>query len=370
MTDPEVTAVVIPEEAQPDSPASAPDLWECLRLEEAHNLAVWGNTDRCGTFAEALIYWRGNSYFERLLFLARSNGLPVGSCSVEFSLKDNRDTAWINVLVAADHRRQGIGRKLLQMAEATAAEHGRHILQGFCEEPADSALGREEMLHAKSGSGSLPLALPSSIFAKGAGDNLEQVETSSRLALPVPEEFLGKLEGGALEYATGYSLVGWEGSCPEEFVVPYAELRGRMSTDAPTAGLELEKVDWDTGRVREEEESWLKGGVEALVSAALHISTGQLAAYTVLLYRRAKPHIVLQEDTLVASDHRGHRLGLLIKIANIRRAQEAWPAARSVLTWNASENRHMLAINTSLGFKPSGFEGEWQKRLDDPLYGT
>jgi hypothetical protein len=52
------------------------------------------------------------------------------------------------------------------------------------------------------------------------------------------------------------------------------------------------------------------------------------------------------------------------------RAQERWPAARSVLTWNASENRHMLALNTSLGFKPSGFEGEWQKRLDDPLYGT
>lgn len=369
MTDLEITAVVFPEEAQPDKPASAPDLWECLRLEEAHNLAVWGNTDRCGTFAEALTYWRGNSYFERHLFLARKNGAPVGSCSVEFSLKDNRDTAWINVLVAEDYRRRGIGRRLLEMAEERAAERGRRILQGFCEEPAESALGSGEMLNAKSGSGSLPLALPSTIFARGAGYSLEQVETSSRLALPVPEEFLGKLENGALEHAAGYSLVGWEGSCPEEFVVPYAELRGRMSTDAPTAGLELEKVNWDTDRVREEEETWIKGGAEALVSAALHNSTGRLAAYTVLSYRRAKPHVVLQEDTLVASDHRGHRLGMLIKIANIRRAQEAWPAARSVLTWNASENRHMLAINTSLGFKPSGFEGEWQKRLDDPLYG-
>jgi hypothetical protein len=45
-------------------------------------------------------------------------------------------------------------------------------------------------------------------------------------------------------------------------------------------------------------------------------------------------------------------------------ARDAWPAARSVITWNASENRHMLAINISLGFKPAGFEGEWQKRLE------
>jgi len=53
----------------------------------------------------------------------------------------------------------------------------------------------------------------------------------------------------------------------------------------------------------------------------------------------------------------------LVKIANLRRAKESWPDATSVLTWNANENRHMLAINIALGFKPSGFEGEWQKRL-------
>jgi hypothetical protein len=54
---------------------------------------------------------------------------------------------------------------------------------------------------------------------------------------------------------------------------------------------------------------------------------------------------------------------MLIKIENLRRAQRRWPAAKSVLTWNASENQHMLAINISLGFKPDGSEGEWQKRL-------
>jgi hypothetical protein len=75
------------------------------------------------------------------------------------------------------------------------------------------------------------------------------------------------------------------------------------------------------------------------------------------------PGSITQQDTLVAGGHRGHRLGMLVKVANLRQAQERWPSVRSVLTWNASENQHMLSINIALGFKPAGYEGEWQKRL-------
>jgi hypothetical protein len=75
------------------------------------------------------------------------------------------------------------------------------------------------------------------------------------------------------------------------------------------------------------------------------------------------PESIVQQDTLVTSEHRGRRLGMLTKVANLRRAQSRWPSARSVLTWNANENQHMLAINIALGFKPAGYEGEWQKRL-------
>ena len=86
-------------------------------------------------------------------------------------------------------------------------------------------------------------------------------------------------------------------------------------------------------------------------------------AYTVLTWRADVPAGVIQEDTLVTAEHRGRKLGLLTKVENLQAAQERWPSARSVLTWNAVENQHMLAINTSLGFKPAGYEGEWQKRL-------
>ena len=39
------------------------------------------------------------------------------------------------------------------------------------------------------------------------------------------------------------------------------------------------------------------------------------------------------------------------------------PHARRVQTWNANENRWMLAINDALGFAPIGLEGLGQKKV-------
>ncbi len=106
-----------------------------------------------------------------------------------------------------------------------------------------------------------------------------------------------------------------------------------------------------------------RSGVQSAVTAAAHRPTGELVAYTVLNWRPGVPESIAQQDTLVSSAHRGHRLSMLTKVANLRRAHSRWPSARSVLTWNANENQHMLAINIALGIKPAGYEGEWQKRL-------
>jgi hypothetical protein len=52
---------------------------------------------------------------------------------------------------------------------------------------------------------------------------------------------------------------------------------------------------------------------------------------------------------------------MLVKIHNLRRLLAEYPAVERVITFNAAENDHMLAINIALGFRPAGWDGEWQR---------
>jgi GNAT superfamily N-acetyltransferase len=78
---------------------------------------------------------------------------------------------------------------------------------------------------------------------------------------------------------------------------------------------------------------------------------------------RDAPALGYQQDTLVLREHRGHGLGLALKLANHRALVAALPGVLRVRTWNAVENAHMLAVNTALGFRPSGYSREWHKHL-------
>ena len=64
--------------------------------------------------------------------------------------------------------------------------------------------------------------------------------------------------------------------------------------------------------------------------------------------------------TVVDPAHRGHRLGLAVKLANLRYALGHEPALRVIDTWNAAANRHMIAINEALGFRPVDVWSKWQ----------
>lgn len=332
-------------------------------LRTAHEVALWGNADRAATLAEDIAFWRGSEYEERQVHIARLGGRIAGFGTLTLPLSENTTTAGVDVLVAEAFRRRGVGTAILRRLEGLAAGAGRVSFDGYCGEPIAPVLAGVPLLEAKSGTGGVPLASPSTRFAVHHGYTLEQVETSSVLGLPFDDVRVGALETDARSLAVGYSLVAWEDRCPPELLDAFARLRSLMSTEVPIAGLGWEREHWDGARVRQEEATWRAGRANALVAAALHEASGALAAYTVLIHRGEAPAVVYQEDTLVDPGHRGRRLGMLVKIRNLRAAAGKWPGATSVMTWNASENQHMLAINIALGFKPSGFEGEWQKRL-------
>ena len=70
-----------------------------------------------------------------------------------------------------------------------------------------------------------------------------------------------------------------------------------------------------------------------------------------------------QGETLVAPAHRGRRLGLRIKIANLDLLLREHPRVHAIDTYNAAENRYMIAINEALGFVPACRVGAWELDL-------
>ena len=61
------------------------------------------------------------------------------------------------------------------------------------------------------------------------------------------------------------------------------------------------------------------------------------------------PEIAAQEDTSVLPAHRGHGLGLLLKLEMAQWLRHERPDVRAVDTWNDATNAPMLAVNERLG---------------------
>lgn len=135
-----------------------------------------------------------------------------------------------------------------------------------------------------------------------------------------------------------------------------------MLTDAPTGALSWLPERWDSARYREKEEAARRRGRLRAATGAIEESSGAMVAYTDIGVSREQPRIAYQWDTIVAPAHRGHRLGSWTKIANLGLLHERVPQTSTVVTWNAAENSHMIAVNELLGFRAVEHWSEWEVR--------
>ena len=201
-------------------------------------------------------------------------------------------------------------------------------------------------------------------FLLARGWRLEQIARGSRFPLPFdPADVAARRAEAERHAGDDYRIHTWAGPTPERWLADQAMLNTRMSTEAPSAGLEEPEDPWDADRVREYDALQDAGPRKTLTAAAEHVPTGTLAAFTQLAVPADLGRPVTQEDTLVLREHRGHRLGMLLKVANLQFLEEMAPGHPCVLTWNAEENRAMLDVNEAVGFVPIGYEGAWRKDL-------
>ena len=96
-----------------------------------------------------------------------------------------------------------------------------------------------------------------------------------------------------------------------------------MTTDAPHGDLPVEEEHWDGERIREYEAFHVARGRTVLSAGAVH--DGRLVAFTDLQIPLAQPERAHQGGTLVLREHRGHRLGALVKAAVLREVATTMP---------------------------------------------
>ena len=271
---------------------------------------------------------------------------------------DNTALSEIGVVVHPDHRRLGIGAELLAWVERWSIDLGRSTLVSSMLAPCPSPA--TPLVSAPTGD-TFPADQRGWLFAARHGYALEQVARVSLLHLPVID--LDALKQEALSHAEGYRLHTWFGLMPVQWQGGYAALRSRVPYDEPNAGIEVEEEVWDAQRVRRDCETDESIGVHRLTVAAEHLASGQLVAFTEIYLSPDRPDCGFQGYTFARADHRGHRLGLLVKTAAIDALAAAYPRVDHIQTDNAGENSWMLAINHAMGYELAAVSAQLQKKL-------
>jgi hypothetical protein len=132
--------------------------------------------------------------------------------------------------------------------------------------------------------------------------------------------------------------------------------------EIPLGELDLESSEWTPERVRAAEQRQVSTGRH--VHTALAVAPdGEVAGISDVRVDDTDHEHAQVGITLVHPQHRGHRLGLALKVATHDLVRATYPTLSTVDTSNAEVNTHMNAVNEALGYRSIETLLELQKKL-------
>ena len=271
--------------------------------------------------------------------LACVDGEPVAMADVELGEWDNLDVSWFYLVVHPDHRLQGHGGALLEHVLDLSRAAGRTKFGASWWESAST-----EAFAARHG------------FARASQD-IHRVVRPREL----PAGFVEQAVAEAAPHAGDYELVRVPGRAPESLLPAVSEITTAIN-DAPLDDLDIEDELFPVERIRGYQNASIESGYRLYRILARHRRTGAPAGHTVVVVDAETPALAHQHDTAVMGEHRGHRLGLLLKAEMMRWLAEVEPQVESIDTWNAESNDHMIAVNERLRYRALGRELAFQTR--------
>lgn len=283
-----------------------------------------------------------------VLLCAREGGDVVGAVRMELPQRDNLHLCELVFCVHPSARRRGAGRALAAEVERRVRALGRTTLLSYGDEPPGQ-----------------PTPNGNRLAARALGYELVQQEVRRDIVLPLEPARVQELEASCRPYAADYTFRTWWDRCPDELVDDRAALSRAMSTDIPKDQMDWREEVWDAARVRRNETRTAEMDRAFVCAGAVHQPSGRLVAYTDMGLQRTERRRAYQWDTLVLKEHRGHRLGMLVKLAALQELTATSPTTAFISTWNAQENGPMIAVNEALGARTNGRLAVLQKVLKD-----
>ncbi|WP_309067172.1 GNAT family N-acetyltransferase [Microbacterium sp.] len=352
-----IEPLVIP--ASLDAP-DAGDFLEAVRIANEAWRRASGTDLHDDDPAELLAQSRETPYRVTHLVGARIEGALVGVGSVEFD-KTTAESAAFDVSLVAEHEQGPASDALMAEVERIAREHGRSVLQSWTIHRPDPV---EHRLVPPTGAGWIPSEDAATRRMLAAGFRLGQVERNSVFELHGSYDATDSLLEQAIAKAgPDYRPVWWAGPTPPEYAAGYATAIGRMHSDVPSGDMVSELSVWDAERVFERDGRFAEAGTLMGVTLVVHEPTGEVAAFNELTIGPDRTRPTSQWGTLVMPEHRGHRLGAIVKCIGLKKWHELVPESPRVSTFNAEENRYMLDVNEAVGFVPASYAGAWEKKL-------
>lgn len=238
--------------------------------------------------------------------------------------RDTPDTSWVNVCVLPQRQLRGVGTRLVQAVEEESPRRVNRFVASAYRATETEVQGLVRG------------------FAQALGYTVATTET-------VVELDLAAAHLRRVQPPDGYTVSTYLNGVPDHLRTQVGVLKGLVDAEAPNGELEWQPTPVSPEEYQEELSLWRKQGRTAIEAIALD-NEGVVAAWTCLVVAAVPERPGQVEGTLVLAEHRGQRLGAIVKVASLLAAREH--GAVRVRTSSDDQNVWMRAINDELGFVP------------------
>jgi len=279
---------------------------------------------------------------ERYLYYPDGATEPVGAIRLNASQRDNLHMISVGAIVHPDHRGQGHREAMFTELLRRARERGRFtVWSGCANDDQESA------------------ALLKKFGFRYASHDARRYQFPGQL----DQDQLDRLYAEARDKASHYELVRTMVPTDDELLAELVAVTEAIN-DAPMGDLDFEHEKFDLQRLKDFEHAAQAKGERMYRVFARHKSTGEIGGHTVMMTHPLQPTYAWQYDTAVHRDHRGHRLGMLVKLEMMRWLAEAEPQIERIETWNNADNSYMINANEAIGYRFSRLFDTYQLKLD------